>query len=195
MSNVYKKLAGGMATGRLSTANTSLWMGPDHLLLAERDGYSENYKRFYFADIESVVIRKTNRKTHFNIVFGVLFGIMAVYAIANTGFARGMGASVGAVFAILIGLNEWFGPTCTAHILSAVQREEMPSLTRVKKAERILRQITEAIAPVQAGVLTAEEVRQRYGLGSGELEPPPIQVPPLIEPPPPIASEPPSAVG
>ena len=42
-----------------SRALCTVWMGSDHLLLVSRAGYTENYKRFYFRDIQAIIIRKT----------------------------------------------------------------------------------------------------------------------------------------
>ncbi len=43
-----------------SRAICTLWMGADHLLLVDRTGYTESYKRFYFADIQAIVVRRTS---------------------------------------------------------------------------------------------------------------------------------------
>ena len=42
-----------------SRAMCTVWLGRDHLLLVSRAGYTENYKRFYFRDIQAIIIRKT----------------------------------------------------------------------------------------------------------------------------------------
>ena len=50
---------------------TSLWLGKDHLLCIDSNGYSETYKRFYFQDIQAVSIRLTQRRQVWNWVLGV----------------------------------------------------------------------------------------------------------------------------
>ena len=36
---------------------SSLWLGKDHLLCIDSNGYGEDYKRFYFRDIQTITLR------------------------------------------------------------------------------------------------------------------------------------------
>src|SRR5438477_12551721 len=56
----------------VSSGNSSLWLGKDHLLCIDSNGYTENYKRFYFRDIQALLIRKTERRKWWGLVFAVL---------------------------------------------------------------------------------------------------------------------------
>src|SRR5213082_404842 len=56
----------------VSSGNSSLWLGKDHLLCIDTSGYTENYKRFYFRDIQALLIRKTGRRKWWGLVFAVL---------------------------------------------------------------------------------------------------------------------------
>src|SRR5205823_5634583 len=63
----YRRVGGMRRTLTLSRA--ALFTADDHFLLCDyRSGFTERYKRFYFRDIEAIIIRKTN---------GWLFWIMA----------------------------------------------------------------------------------------------------------------------
>src|SRR5438045_8577020 len=69
------------AFGIVSTGRSSLWLGKDHLLSIESTGYTENYKRLYFRDIQGICIRKTELGKIWNLVFTVLGGLLGLLAI------------------------------------------------------------------------------------------------------------------
>jgi hypothetical protein len=187
MANGYTKLAGGMATGRLATNTVSLWLGTDHLLLAERDGYSENYKRFYFADIEAFTLRETKRRAVYEIVLICLLVFFIWMAVITGIVGVWIFGSIGALVLVFLILNRTKGPTCVTHVATAVQREEIPSLRRSRQAEKTLREISEAIAAAQGGILSAEEVRQRFEAAAIQAATPSqLPIPPLATPPPPL---------
>jgi hypothetical protein len=53
----YRRLAGRRNLGW--TRNT-LWIGPDHLLKITVRSYEEQYKRFYFKDIQALSVLRTD---------------------------------------------------------------------------------------------------------------------------------------
>ncbi len=76
------------------------------------------------------------------------------------------------------------GPTCVVRISTLVQSEELPSLRRVRKAERVLKDLIDAIQPVQ-GAMTPEEIRARFHAPSAPVAPPTVPSIELAPPPPP----------
>src|SRR6188474_1572175 len=84
MANGYKKIARGGRPGRVAITQLSLWLGPDHLLQIEGDGYSERYRRFYFADIETFTIRRDNRQRNYTIFLGILLALFVFGVVAST---------------------------------------------------------------------------------------------------------------
>ena len=110
----------------------------------------ERYKRFYFADIQAIVIRKTTAWTGWVIVFlafAGLFGLVAVEISDPTGRAV-MGAIAG-VFLILLAVHAALGATCRCVLRTAVQTEELPSLKRVRNADKVLARIRPLIESAQ----------------------------------------------
>ena len=79
----YKKLTRLKATGLFSCA--SLWLGPDHLLLVESRRIAEDYKRFYFNDIQTFVLRRTPFSRILNTLFGTLAALCGVLIIGSGG--------------------------------------------------------------------------------------------------------------
>src|SRR6185503_16307515 len=77
-AKVYRRLP-GRESGLLSYSR--LWLGPDHLLLARTTFFSEEYKRFYFRDIQAIVMRKTRRHLFWGWMCAALFGLCTVVLI------------------------------------------------------------------------------------------------------------------
>jgi hypothetical protein len=148
------------------TSRSSLWLGDDHLLCVDSNGYSETYKRFYFRDIQAVVIRETDRRMIWNAVLILptvfSFVCLMIYAFPlrqNLGTAIAWSV-VAAIFLVPSLINNILGKTCACHLRTAVQIEELPSLARVRRARNVLEKIRPLIAAVQ-GRLGAEEISSR----------------------------------
>ncbi len=159
----YQKLPGKgrRAQGAIAVSGTycSLWLGRDHLLQIESlGGYSEDYKRFYFRDIQALQIRKTKTGAAWNLFSGAIAFVLALIA---WGIHDETGKIVLFFFAALFGLLfviNWFrGPTCVCHLKTAVHLEQLPSLSRLKKAQKVFQMIKASIEQAQ-GILTTEEL-------------------------------------
>ncbi|MDQ3624821.1 MAG: hypothetical protein M3463_20460 [Verrucomicrobiota bacterium] len=154
----YQRLPGSGLRAVLSTRST-LWLAPDHLLSLDRTVGSESYRRFYFRDIEALVIRRTNTGLIRNWTYlglALLCGLpllgAGLWAPDQTGWF--VAASVASGFWLLLLLiNALRGPTCRTHIRTAVQIEELPSLGRLSTAIRTIARIKPLIEEAQ-GELT-----------------------------------------
>jgi hypothetical protein len=173
---------------------SSLWLGRDHLLSIDSTGYTEEYKRFYFRDIQAVTLAKSKRRAVWNWVLGaptaVCVGGWGYDLVSSGGMGTAAivtGSIVTSFFAVPLLINNLLGPTCVCHLSTAVQREELPSLCRLRRARRILNQIRPRIVAAQ-GQLAPEEVpermRQWAGLpaGAGPAAPPPAAAAPEAPP-------------
>ena len=76
----------------VSTSRASLWVGKDHLLCIDTNGYTETYKRFYFRDIQAVILRKTVEWHIMSVILSVIIGGFALFALlaGNAGVARAL---------------------------------------------------------------------------------------------------------
>jgi len=150
----------------VSVTRSSLWLGENHLLQIDSNRFSEDYKRFYFRDIETITIRQTNRYRTWNYVFALL-GLLWVAAFISNRTAAPLGAFEVGVFSILwlcivipVIVNVFRGPSCRTMLKTAVQTEEIPSLNRIRRARRIMDRIRPLITAAQ-GNLTSDEVAMR----------------------------------
>src|SRR5690348_13741725 len=66
--------------GLVTLLNTraSLWIARDHLLNVDSTRLTEEYKRFYFHDIQSITLQRTTRRRNLNIGLTLLLGVVAV---------------------------------------------------------------------------------------------------------------------
>jgi len=148
------------------TSRSSLWLGDDHLLSVDSTGYSETYKRFYFRDIQAIVITETNRRTIWNGVL-ILPPVFALVGLMMSAFPlrQNVGAAIAwsiiaTIFLVPLLINNLLGSTCTSQLSTAVQIEKLPSLSRVRQTRKVLEKIRPLVTAAQ-GALTAEEVSER----------------------------------
>ena len=147
----YHKLPGskkGFLIGKYT-----LWLGSDHLLqIFSRVGVEE-YRRFYFSDIQAVVTRKTAIGTLQNIVGGLLVIIFTVPAIVFDGGWSLFYAVVAGVMLLLLLLGLLKGPTCETKLMTAVQTEKLHTLHRLKNTAIVMDRLREHIHQTQGRLI------------------------------------------
>ena len=144
----YQKLPG---TGSGALARHRLWEGPDHLLVVTSWPTGEGYKRFFFRDIQAIVIRQTARRLVVNIVLFVLALLTAgPWLFVDGGSAWIASAIIGGFWLIFILANTLLGPTCETRIQTAIQTESITSLVRLRTALKVLARVQPHIVAAQA---------------------------------------------
>ena len=139
----YRRLPGrGRRRGSFfafTATRAGLWAGKDHLICVFSTNYTEEYKRFYYRDIQAFVTRKTGRGAAWNAVSSLFLFLFSLLALTRAS------ATAAAVFWILAGIfllalagNLLLGPTCVCHVQTAVSREELPSLGRERNARKAI---------------------------------------------------------
>jgi len=143
----YERLPG---RGRQLLTIHSLWLGPDHLLSVSNSGYAQEYKRFYFSDIQAFLVRHTDVGKVWNILWSFLTAIFASISLGGPLPEVWWPLVPTFFFLLCLQINLIRGPTCTSHIRTAVQTELLPSLNRLKNTRRVLQQLTPVITSAQA---------------------------------------------
>jgi len=137
----------------------SVWLGGDHLLLVDRMGYTETYKRLYFRDIQAVIIRKTAKAAIQNCVLGLLALLFFLWAMAVVNLpGRVTLWIIGGLLALFALVNLLLGPTCVTHIKTPVQTEQLPSLNRLRTARKAMNRIRPQLLEAQ-GAFNADELK------------------------------------
>lgn len=160
----YIKLTPPRQRGRIaivSSQRSNLWLGQDHVLCVETEGYTESYKRFYFRDIQAITLRRTERMRILAAVTGGMTAIFGALALAMSAIeGRWLFGILAGVCAIPFVLNFLYGPTCACQLRTAVQTEAVPSMGRIRRARKVLARLRPLIAEAQ-GQIAAEEIPLR----------------------------------
>jgi hypothetical protein len=156
-SENYVRLPG---VGHQLGSYAKLYRGPDHLLQISSVTFSEQYKRFYYRDIQAFIILPTHWLAIWIVLYllvALLLGILAV-GVGDIG-----GVVIGAVAGLVVFwavLNAIRGPMCRCYVRTAVQTEKLPSLNRVRRARKVVAELAPLIAaaqPVPAPAAAAPE--------------------------------------
>jgi len=183
----YKRLTRARSRSRfavVSAGNSSLWLGPDHLLCIDSTGFTEHYKRFSFRDIQALIVRKTDGYKYWSLALGMVGVFLAIIG-AFTGDRVGSLVlfSIAAFFSLCMLLNLSLGPTTVCYLQTAVQIELLPSIHRLRKARKVMNILRPLIASAQ-GELAPEEIAARFSGTPAQTtqEPPVADATPVISP-------------
>lgn len=161
----YRRIRGlgGIVIASSLSTNHTLWLGDNHLLSVKSRPFWEDYRRFYYKDIQSVICRKTHMGKVINALFGLFvgLGLLAIHYETGTVFWW-IWAGANSLFILL---NISMGPTCVCHIQTAAQVEKLPRLVRIKKVDRFLAVLKPLIEKAQGGTWdrTAAETSRNSG--------------------------------
>lgn len=151
--SIYRRL-----TGRYRTlfGYSQLWMAPDHLLLLKSSRIAEEYRRFAFSDIQAVVVTELpdSQVTQFVGILAALLWTGLALTVSST-FGRGFFLVTGLWLMVLAAMNLARGQRCRCHLYTAVSRELLTPVRRVRTAQALLARIRPEIEAVQ-GSLSAD---------------------------------------
>ena len=140
----------------------TLWQGPDHLLYVFSRFGVEDYKRFYFNDIQAIITRKTIAGRIQNLILGGLLGLFTSLAFFSDNAWLGFHGVMMAILLILLLINWVRGSTCETYLSTAIQTEKLPSLHRLKNAQKVMNRVRPLIEQTQ-GILRTESLDQNPG--------------------------------
>jgi hypothetical protein len=149
----------GSATSIVARSSYSYWLGKDHLLLVEVAAYSELYRRFFFRDMQALVVSGTRRRLWVNILHALLTCLFLTLAllIASEGdsdpaYLIPTGIFGGMALLPLAGLvrNTLAGPGAEVTLVTTVQATPLPGISRWRRAEILLAELKPLIEAAQA---------------------------------------------
>ena len=156
----YKKLPG---RGRAMSGQTSLWLGEDHLLLVTNSGYREDYRRFYFQDIQAIVVRKTVGGMVTNYIAG---GCAALFLLLTFSFPLPVAVLPVTAVAVCVAallINTLLGPTCECFIQTMTARHQIPPFCRTRRVAKAVADVRPFIIAAQ-GELPPDKLSEILGL-------------------------------
>ena len=145
----------GLGTGRGSFQigmRHRLYQAPDHLLVVQSTGYTEDYRRILYRDIRYVVIRRNQRYLWTSLV---LFLVLVFLALLHLLTLPWIEAGIFSVpFALMLIVNLVRGPSCVCYVATHVQTVELPAPQRIGKVPLLL-DFLQTKVPSPAGEATA----------------------------------------
>ena len=148
--SIYTKLTG---RNRSLTGFTQLWQAPDHLLLVNSSRFSEQYKRFSFFDIQSLVVTGLPPRVIPQVIM-ILAAVawMSLWFAVDSKFGK-WAFLVSGVLGLLIPIIDIArGPRCRCYLHTRVSKELLAPVSRTRIARKFLAAVRPPIETVQ-GVL------------------------------------------
>jgi hypothetical protein len=146
----YRRLPGAR---RRLLRKATLWLSSDHILAVDSRRFTEEYKRYYFKDIQAIIVTQMSTATSRTIDLAFLIAFAVLVLIAWRLESRGTFVVTGLV---LLGylIHKLLGPMCSCHLITAVSSDKLPSLTRVRSAAKALRMIQPLVEQSQRDYAT-----------------------------------------
>jgi hypothetical protein len=172
----YQRLKAGR---RGVFGQSSYWLGANHLLVVEVANYVERYRRFYYSDVQAIVVQHSNLRLWTNLVLGfftfaaLAIGVLLAVTPLRNGFTEGDYIAVGVwlgvalLFAVFLLVNTLRGPTCSVHVRTAVQTQKLSGLSRWRAADTFVAALQPLIVAAQ-GQLAPDEMWQRLQQSAAE---------------------------
>jgi hypothetical protein len=137
MTPTYRRLPGAKRT---PLRKVTLWLSSDHILAVDSHRFTEEYKRYYFKDIQAIIVTQMSAAASRTIDLVVLLVVVVL--------AWRLYITAGIIlFGYLI--HKALGPKCACHLITAVSRDKLSSLNRVRTAQKALRIIQPLVEQAQ----------------------------------------------
>ncbi len=127
----------------------TLWLAADHILSVDSHRFSEEYKRYYFKDIQAIIVRQTGYTAMSKAIDLVFATFLALLALAAWRLQSRSAAIAGGLILIGFVIFKSLGPRCVCELITAVSHDRLPSLNRLATAEKALRIIEPLVQQAQ----------------------------------------------
>lgn len=137
------------------------YLGPDHLLIMDDEGYHESYRFFNFRDIQSLSMTKTINYALWGWIFSITCALMVLGAMSvDDPFGFGFFSMSASICGLLALTHLLKGPTVCFRLETAVSTVELPSLNRLHRARRVIEQLRPLIEEAQ-GRLEQDDLNEQ----------------------------------
>ena len=143
-----------------------LWLASDHVLLVRTAMFWEEYRRFYFSDIQAIVFAEIGNAPA---VYG--YGVAAAFVVGAMVLAL-RGHPFWAVLCVILALPvlafAYSRPSCKCYLKTQVSLERLHALKRLRDAREVSATIRGAVEAVQGSYEGAEPM----AVGAAPARPP-----------------------
>ncbi|MGC4071295.1 MAG: hypothetical protein QM760_01995 [Nibricoccus sp.] len=131
----------------------SLWLGADHLMQVDTNGYTENYQRFQFGDVQrsSRLEPAALLESLFWSLVALIAGIPIVIALTDE-VMPGVSLVITRPRDRFFNRNDLLGPSCRVYLVTKVQTLHLAGGARRRKANKVLGQIQPLIESAQSSL-------------------------------------------
>ena len=145
MTPTYRRLPGAKRT---PLRKATLWLSSDHILAIDSHRFTEEYKRYYFKDIQAIIVTQMSAATSRTIDLVVIIVVGFLALVAWRIESRSMAV---VTVLVLVGylIHKSLGPQCACNLITAVSSDVLPSLNRVRTAGKALRIIQPLVEEAQ----------------------------------------------
>lgn len=157
-----------------------LWKGSDHLLAVIETGYTEEFKRYYFSDIQSFTILWSKAYVGWAILWALISLTALTITLSSDAGAIEIVVFTG-VFVSFMGIHLLRGPTCKCWIDTGINHEYLFALRRVSQAKRFWARVEPDLMAVQ-GEFSLEEMERLGAILSRSARATPPDLPPTFVP-------------
>jgi len=174
-------------SGRRWLSGQSLHLADDYLLAVNSGMFQESYRRFYYRDIQAVIVRRTGDATGMIVMMIVMLAVslLVLFNLDNETASTIMVVFVVGLFLNLLRLVAGLG-SCVCYIQTPVSIQRL-SITNVRTARRLLSELAPRIEAVQ-GPSSQEDLRRLLA----QSQTPPAPAPAQAEVMPPATPVPPN---
>lgn len=163
----YKRIRG---TGRNIAGYNQLWMGEDHLLSLSIRVVAEEYKRFFYKDIQAFIIKPTYSGA-IQITLCLLIAFLCAIGILAADFYWLLLILIPfLLYAAYVGFQRG---TCKCWVKTATRCEELPSLNYKRRALKTIEKLRPIIEQAQGGAFTFDSLTNESAgykpLGEGSV--------------------------
>ena len=183
----YIRLTGRKRTW---TGSSQAWLGNDHLLVVHSIRFVERYQRFALSDVQAIVISQGGRRGIWQSLIVLLCFSLGVSSTST--FGRGFFAAIGSIALTLAIIDIARGPRCRCLLQTAVSRERLLCIARMRTARSFLATVAPAIEAAQRaipleGLTQMDELAEMEEFAQTPLPEPsapttPTRQPPVIAP-------------
>jgi len=133
--------------------------------MLDRAIWTESCKRFYYSDIQAIIIQETSASTVYTVLLAWFMAILGLIGLLLLGKLVDWGASWAILafgggelllLAWLVG-NWLLGPSCACFIRTAVQTERLCAVKRIRTARKVVATLRPLIEQAQAHLAVAPD--------------------------------------
>jgi hypothetical protein len=155
-TSTYRRLTG---RARSLGGYSQLWIAPTHILLLRSTRFREHYARFALADIQAVVITELPSRMPLQTALGAVAALWMFGSTLFQAYTRGFFLLTGGIGLAFVIADIARGARCRCFLHTAVSREPLTPVGRMRVARKFLARLQPAIEAVQ-GSVAVEQIQE-----------------------------------